>query len=86
VPASTTTGDAAADPALSGRRYRDIVRRLKRAGFELRRQAAGGHEIWRNPKTGRYTTIPNHPGDMPPATLRALLAQAGVTADEFLAD
>ncbi|MBS0524906.1 MAG: type II toxin-antitoxin system HicA family toxin, partial [Proteobacteria bacterium] len=40
-------------------------------GFEFRRQAAGSHEIWANPATGKFTTIPNHPGDMPEGTLRS---------------
>lgn len=70
---------------LSGFRYRDIVRRLKQFGFVFDRQAAGSHEIWYNPQTGRYTTIPNHPGDLPEGTLRAILRQAGVTPDQFLA-
>jgi predicted RNA binding protein YcfA (HicA-like mRNA interferase family) len=69
---------------LSGFRYREIARRLRRLGFEFRRQAAGSHEIWFHPTTGKYTTIPNHPGDMPEGTLRAILRQAGVDADEFL--
>ena len=30
------------------------------------------------------TTIPNHPGDMPEGTLRAILKQAGVEAESFL--
>jgi predicted RNA binding protein YcfA (HicA-like mRNA interferase family) len=70
--------------ALAGLRYRDIVRRLKALGFEFHRQAAGSHEIWFNRSTNRYTTIPNHPGDMPEATLRAILKQAGVDANSFL--
>jgi hypothetical protein len=41
---------------------------LKQLGFEFHRQAAGSHEIWLNPATNRYTTIPNHPGDMPEGT------------------
>jgi predicted RNA binding protein YcfA (HicA-like mRNA interferase family) len=65
-------------------RYRDIVRRLKALGFEFDRQAAGSHEIWYNATTQRYTTIPNHPGDMPEGTLRAIIKQAGITPDEFL--
>lgn len=69
---------------LAGFRYRDIVRRLKALGFAFDRQAAGSHEIWFNVTTGRYTTIPNHPGDMPEGTLRAILKQAGITPDEFL--
>jgi predicted RNA binding protein YcfA (HicA-like mRNA interferase family) len=71
--------------ALAGFRYRDIVKRLKQLGMEFHRQAAGSHEIWMNPVTNRYTTIPNHPGDMPEGTLRAILKQAGIEADTFLA-
>ena len=70
---------------LAGFRYRDIVKRLKALGLEFPRQAAGSHEIWINPALNRYTTIPNHPGDMPEGTLRAILKQAGIEADAFLA-
>lgn len=69
---------------LAGFRYREIVKRLRRLGFEFDRYAAGSHEIWYNPTTNRYTTIPNHAGDMPEGTLRAILKQAGVTPEEFL--
>lgn len=69
---------------LGGFRYRDIVRRLKTLGFQFDRQAAGSHEIWHSPATNRYTTIPNHPGDMPEGTLRAILRQAGISAEDFL--
>jgi len=40
---------------LSGFKYREIIKRLKRLGFEFDRQAAGSHEIWFNSETGRYT-------------------------------
>lgn len=63
---------------LAGFRYREIVIRLRHSGFIFDRQAAGSHEIWHNPTTNRYTTIPNHPGDMPEGTLRAILKQAGI--------
>ncbi|MDT8438856.1 MAG: type II toxin-antitoxin system HicA family toxin [Wenzhouxiangellaceae bacterium] len=69
---------------LAGFKYRQIVHQLKKLGFEFDRQAAGSHEIWFNPVSGKYTTIPNHPGDMPEGTLRAILKQAGLTPDEFL--
>jgi len=69
---------------LAGFRCREIVMRLRRLGFEFDRQAAGSHEIWYNSTTSRYTTIPNHPGDMPEGTLRAILKQAGIEMDEFL--
>ena len=69
---------------LSGFKYQDIVRRLRYFGFFFLRHAAGSHEIWHNRTTGRYTTIPNHSGDMPPGTLRAILKQAGVSIEDFL--
>ena len=69
---------------LSGFKYRQIIRKLKKVGFEFDRQAAGSHEIWFNPNTGRYTTIPNHPGDMPEGTLREILKQAEVEVGLFL--
>ena len=69
---------------LAGFRYRQIIRKLKRLGFEFDRQAAGSHEIWFNRETDCYTTVPNHPGDVPEGTLRAILRQAGVSAGRFL--
>lgn len=69
---------------LSGFRYRDVVQRLKRSGFEFKRHAAGSHEIWHNASTGRFTTIPNHPGNLPEGTLRAILRQAAIEPEEFL--
>lgn len=70
--------------SLSGFRYRDIIHRLKRHGFVFARHAAGSHEIWYNPSTNRSTTVPNHPGDMPEGTLRAILRQADIQPEEFL--
>jgi predicted RNA binding protein YcfA (HicA-like mRNA interferase family) len=69
---------------LAGFRYREVVQRLKRFGFEFSRQAAGSHEIWFNAGSGRYTTVPNHPGDVAEGTLRSILQQAGVSQEDFL--
>ena len=69
---------------LAGFKYREVVRKLKNSGFEFYRQAAGSHEIWYNLTTKKYTTIPNHPGDIPEGTLRAILKQADVEIDRFL--
>jgi predicted RNA binding protein YcfA (HicA-like mRNA interferase family) len=70
---------------LSGFTYGDVIRKLSRAGFEFDRQGRGSHELWRNPKTGARTTIPNHPGPLREGTLRAIIRQAGLTVEEFLA-
>jgi len=69
---------------LSGFKYRKIVTLLKKLGFEFYRQAAGSHEIWYNSQTNRFTTIPNHTGDMPEGTLKAILKQADIDIDVFL--
>ena len=69
---------------LSGFSYRKIVKRLKAFGFAFDRQAAGSHEIWYNEQTDRYTTVPNHPGDMTEGTLRAILKEADIDPNNFL--
>ena len=69
---------------LSGYRYREIIKILKRFGFEFHRQAAGSHEIWHNPITNKYTTIPNHTGDIPEGTLKAILKQADINIEDFI--
>ena len=69
---------------LAGFRYRQVTQRLAELGFMFSQQAAGSHEIWFNSATGRYTTIPNHTGDIPEGTLRAILRQAGVSQEAFL--
>jgi predicted RNA binding protein YcfA (HicA-like mRNA interferase family) len=38
---------------------RDVIKKLKKAGFVFDKQAKGSHEIWYNPITKRRTTIPN---------------------------
>lgn len=48
------------------------------------RQAAGSHEIWYKPTEDTYTTVPNHPGEMPEGTPRAILWQARIEPEEFL--
>ena len=69
---------------LSGFNYREVAKRLRDLGFAFDRQAAGSHEIWYNAATNRYTTLPNHPGDLPEGTLRAILRQAAIEPEEFL--
>jgi predicted RNA binding protein YcfA (HicA-like mRNA interferase family) len=68
---------------LSGYKFRDVIQRLKVFGFIFYRQASGSHEIWYNPITKRFATLPNHPGDIPEGTLRAILKQAGIEINDF---
>lgn len=69
---------------LAGFSADEVIRRLRQAGFVFDRQAKGSHEIWWNPQTHARTTVPHHPGNLPEGTLRAILRQAGLDADQFL--
>ncbi len=69
---------------LAGFDYRKSIKKLKKLGFEFDRQARGSHEIWWNSITRKRTTIPNHPGDIPEGTIKAILKQAGVDTNSFL--
>ena len=70
---------------LAGFRYREIAARLRRFGFVPSGKAKGSHEGWVNVETKRLTVVPRHSGDMPEGTLRAILQQAGIAIDDFLA-
>ncbi len=71
---------------LSGFRYREIATRLRQLGFEPTGKQKGSHEGWANDITQRSTIVPRHAGDMPEGTLRAILRQAGISVEDFLAD
>lgn len=70
-------------PALS---YREVIQRLRAAGFVFDRQAKGSHEIWYHPETKRRVTVPRHSGTLPRGTLRAIIREAGLTVEEFLGE
>ena len=47
---------------------KEVLQKLKRAGFEERRQS-GSHLVLRHPD-GRQTYLPMHTGDVPTGTFR----------------
>ena len=69
---------------LAGFKYKMVIRKLRKAGFEFDRQAKGSHEIWINRATRLRVTLPNHPGDIPEGTLRAIVKAAGLDVEEFI--
>jgi len=61
----------------------ELIRALKRAGFEEQRQR-GSHLHLRRARDGRRVTVPVHKGRIVPVgTLRAILRDAGITIEEF---
>lgn len=61
----------------------DCVKALIRAGFEIRRQK-GSHVTLRRTNPFAATTVPMHP-ELDRGMLRAIIKQAGLTVDEFVA-
>lgn len=63
---------------------RQVVRALKRLGFQKVRQK-GSHLTLHNPETGAVCTVPIHSGEtLAPKTLHSILKQAGVGLEEFV--
>jgi len=60
---------------------KEVLRRLQRAGFEVRRQS-GSHVVLRH-TDGRQTYVPMHTGDVPTGTFQAILKQAGLSEEQF---
>lgn len=69
---------------LSGFRYREVARRLRRFGYSFDRPGPGSHEVWRHRSTGRKVTLPRHSKDLAEGTLRAILREAQILVDDFL--
>lgn len=61
---------------------KDLVRALKKAGFEEERQR-GSHLRMRHPETKKLTVVPMHPGDLPRQLLKEIIKQSGFSEDEF---
>ena len=60
----------------------DVVRALQKLGFTIRRQQ-GSHIILRRDDPFAQTVVPNH-REIDRGTLRAILRQTEITADELI--
>ena len=64
----------------------EVIRALERGGFADVRSAGSHHRLVHRDDPSRATTVPVHKGrDLPRPLLNAILKQAGLTAEEFLA-
>lgn len=68
-------------PKLPALKPKEIVRILEKAGFSFVRQK-GSHRIYVKDNIG--VTIPFHTRDLKRGTLKQIIKQAGLTAEEFL--
>jgi predicted RNA binding protein YcfA (HicA-like mRNA interferase family) len=71
---------------LGGVSGKQAVRALQRGGFEVLR-VSGSHHVLRKPGVpASKVIVPVHGSqDLPPGTLRTIIAQAGLTTEEFIA-
>lgn len=61
----------------------ELLRALRRDGWQERRSRGGHIQLIHPNKPGRVT-VSAHPGDIvPPKTLTSILGQAGLTVDEL---
>jgi len=60
---------------------RFLIRALKRAGFEEKKQV-GSHLRLKHPD-GRWTTVSVHSGTVPSGTLRKILRDAEISPEEL---
>lgn len=61
---------------------REMIRALRRAGWQVTSQA-GSHAHLNHPTKSGEVTVPMHGGDIKDGTLRSILRQAGITPDEL---
>jgi predicted RNA binding protein YcfA (HicA-like mRNA interferase family) len=71
-------------PKLPSVNSRQLIRALKKAGFEEQRQR-GSHLHLKRDSDGKRVTVPVHKGrSIPTGTLRAILRDADISVDAFL--
>jgi predicted RNA binding protein YcfA (HicA-like mRNA interferase family) len=68
-------------PALTAR---EVARALERGGFRVSRTSGSHCRLIHTVDPTRKVTVPVHAGDLKRGTLRAIIAQAGLTVEEFL--
>jgi len=69
---------------LPGLKPQQVVAALEKCGFRVIRVAGSHYQLF-NERTRRHATVPHHNRDLPSGTVAAIIRQAGLTRDEFLA-
>lgn len=68
-------------PALTDKQ---VIRKLRKAGFRFYRYAKGGHEMWVRDIDGRIAMVPRHPGKIiKRKTLKDIIEATGLSIKEF---
>lgn len=63
-------------------KYKEVIKKARKAGFTFRRNTGGTHEIWWNEDKKKTCVIPHHQ-EITSGTLRKITEQMGLTEGEF---
>lgn len=63
---------------------REVIRALERAGFDVVRTSGSHCRLIHRTDPARKVTVPLHNVDLKRGTLRAIIAQSGLTVDQFI--
>ena len=63
-------------------KYRDVIKKARKAGFTFRRNTGGTHEIWWNEKEKKTCVITHH-HEVKTGTMKNIIRQMGLTEEEF---
>ncbi len=62
--------------------YREVIKKVRKAGFVFRRNTGGSHEIWwKEPE--RITCVIPHHKEIKSGTVKSIISQMGLTNEEF---
>jgi predicted RNA binding protein YcfA (HicA-like mRNA interferase family) len=61
--------------------HRELARKLRRAGFVAIRTSR--HPVYYLAAENLTIPVPQHPGDVPKGTLRAIVREMGITVETF---
>lgn len=62
--------------------YRKVIKKVRKAGFILRRKTKGTHEVWWNEESRKTCVIPHHK-EIKTGTLKSIVKQMGISKKEF---
>jgi len=63
-------------------KYREVIKKARRAGFSFRRNTGGTHEIWWNEEKKKTCVIPHH-HEIKSGTLKSIIHQMELSEEEF---
>ena len=65
-------------------KYREVIRKARKAGFVFRRNTGGTHEIWWNEKKKITCVIPHH-HEIKSGTVKSIVKQMEMSEKDFIA-